>query len=64
MNKAAENQEKVAEIKRQYMFGEITREEAIESINPIIEEINSKAKEIAKKHNMKPRLVNAISLLR
>lgn len=64
MSKAEENQEKVAEIKRKYAYGEITREEAFESIAPIVEEINNKSKEIAKKYKMKPRLVNAISMLR
>lgn len=64
MNKAVDNQEKVAEIKRKYAYGEITREEAFETIAPIVQEINDKAREIAKKYKTKPRLVNAISLLR
>lgn len=64
MNKAVENQEKVAEIKRKYAYGKITREEAFAEIDPIVKEINEKAKEIAKKYKTKPRLVNAISMLR
>lgn len=64
MDKAADNQEKVAQIKRKYAFNEITREEAIEQISPIVENINEKSREIAKKYSTRPRLITAISLLR
>lgn len=56
-SEAIENQKKVAEINRRYMADEITREEAIELLTPIGNEINAKAKQIAKKYGMAPRYV-------
>lgn len=41
-----------------YNRGIITREEAKEDIDPYINLVNKKAKEIAKKYNMKPKLVS------
>ena len=54
---AQQNQEAVKEINRQFMADEITAEEAVALLKPIADSVNAKAKEIAKKYNMRPRLV-------
>lgn len=49
---AIKNQEEVAEINRRFMRDEITKDEAIELLEPIRDRVNNKAKEIAKKYGM------------
>lgn len=54
-----------AEVARQlYRSGKITREEAKEQIMPYIDAVNARSKELAKKYNQKPKLVNFSSYVR
>jgi polyhydroxyalkanoate synthesis regulator phasin len=52
-DEAVSNRATLAEIKRMYMSGEITRDQAKELASPILKRINKKAAEIAKRHNKK-----------
>lgn len=54
---AIKNQEEAAEINRRFMADEITAEEAVALLKPIADSVNERAREIAKKYNMRPRLV-------
>ena len=47
-----------------YKTRQITREEAKQEILPYIELFNEKSKEVAKKHGMKPRLINFVGWIR
>jgi len=47
---AAANRQALAEIKRRYDTGEISREEAKELAQPIIDRVNQRAATIAKKY--------------
>lgn len=50
LDAAAKNREDIAAIKHRYLTGQITREEAQRQAAPVIERINAKMQEIAKKH--------------
>lgn len=55
----------LAEIARaNYRANIITREEAKEQIMPYIDAVNARSKELAKKYNQKPKLVNFSSYVR
>lgn len=56
--------EKAEYAKMLYIGGQISREEALKDINPYIEAVNAKSKELAKKYNQKPKLVTASKFLR
>lgn len=56
-DQVTKNQEEVADINRRFMADEITREQALKELQVVADRINVKAKAIAKKYNMKPRLV-------
>ncbi|MBR3747581.1 MAG: hypothetical protein IKN27_11545 [Selenomonadaceae bacterium] len=47
-----------------YKIGAITRSEARKKIDPYIEIFNSKAVEIARKYNMKPKKISFAGFLR
>ena len=47
-----------------YHLGQITREEARESINPYKEAFNKKSKEIAAKYNVRPKMFSLAAFLR
>ncbi len=47
-----------------YKRGEISYNEAIDSIKPYIDKVNIKSKELAKKYNQRPRLVKINSFMR
>lgn len=47
-----------------YRIGGCSREEAKENIQPYLDLVNERSKEIAKKYNQKPRLVNFSSYVR
>lgn len=51
------NRLEVEDINRRYMADEITQQEALAELKPIADRVNEKAREIAKKYGMKPRLV-------
>lgn len=61
---AAENRDKLYGIRKQMLSGQITYDEAKEQAAPIIEAINAKAKEIAKKHGKRPQLVSFGAIMR
>lgn len=59
------------ELKRQaekakvlYYNGHITREEAKAQIMPYINAVNERSKELAKKYNQRPKLVNFAGFMR
>lgn len=64
MDEALKNRQAIEEIKRAYTLGEITREEAKEKAQPIIDRINAKGKEIAKKYNKKYSPLGFVGLMR
>lgn len=55
---------KAEEYRALYQMNICTREEAKENIMPYINLINNKSKEIAKKYNQKPKIVNFASYIR
>lgn len=63
-DKAQDNQEKITAIAQQYNTGAITREEAQAAAQPVIDSINEAARRIAKKYNMRPKLVSFMELMR
>jgi polyhydroxyalkanoate synthesis regulator phasin len=48
-----ESRNKIANIKALYLQGKITFDEAKKQVQPILEKMNAKGKEIAKEHGMK-----------
>lgn len=61
---AADNREKLYGIRKQMLSGQITYDEAKELAAPVIEAINTKAKEIAKRHGKRPQLVSFGAIMR
>jgi len=51
-------------IKRKYFSGELTYDQAKRIAIPIIEIINKKSKEIAKKYKQKPKLISFAGFMR
>ena len=64
MTEAEKNREAVAEIKRRLGCGELTLDEAKAELKPIVDRINAKNREIARKYNARARLVSVSSILR
>ncbi|CAN5667170.1 hypothetical protein BH23PAT1_BH23PAT1_0070 [soil metagenome] len=70
IEQASKNRADIAEIQRKYKTGAITRNQAKELAQPVIERINQqtiiKTKELNKKYGMnrKPALVDFINLMR
>lgn len=64
MEKAAQNRAKINQIRTDLMYGRISYDEAIRLATPMVEEANKKARELAKKYNMRPQLVSVKSVLR
>jgi hypothetical protein len=52
------------EARDSYKAGFITRKEAQEMIIPYIKAFNEKSKEIAKKYNMKPKMISFAGFVR
>jgi hypothetical protein len=50
LDQAAKNRADIADIQRKYIAGEITREQAKQLAQPVLDRINSRASEIAQKH--------------
>jgi len=63
-NEAVSNREAIANIKRRYSLGLITREQAKKEAKPIIQRINLRGQEIAKKHQVKYYPVDFVNLMR
>ena len=53
--------EKAEHARELYRAGQITREEARESIDPYLEACNVKAKELAKKYGIKPKKIGGFA---
>ena len=70
MNQAAKNRTDIADIKRRYIFGEITREEAKILAQPIIDRVNRmtaiKTKKLNKKYGLrrKPVFLDFVNAMR
>lgn len=64
MTEAEKNLEAVADIKRRLGRGELTLDEAKAELKPIVDRINAKNREIARKYNARARLVSVSSILR
>lgn len=64
MTEAEKNLEAVTDIKRRLGLGELTLDEAKAELKPIVDRINAKNREIARKHNARARLVSVSSIIR
>jgi len=53
LDQAVKNRADMAEIKRRYVTGEISREEAKRLAQPILDGVNARTAEIAKRHGRK-----------
>ena len=47
-----------------YKTNQVSREEALQKIQPYIDAVNEKSKSIAKKYNMRPKFVTVTGYLR
>lgn len=56
--------ETAEEARSLYGTGQLTREEAKEKIQPYLNAVNTKSKEVAKKHGVKHRDVSFIGFIR
>lgn len=63
-NEAMKNRKEIDAIKADFSHGFITYDEAREKAEPIIARINTKAREIAKKYNQRPRMVTFNEIFR
>lgn len=61
---AADNREKIADIRRRMQAGQINYDQAKAEAQPVIDAINSKAKLIAKKYKKRPQLVSFAAIMR
>ncbi len=64
LEEATSNREKIADIKRRYALGLITRKQAKIEAEPVISRINKKGQEIALKHKVKYYPVDFVNLMR
>lgn len=61
---AVDNMTQIKEIRRLFLSNEITREEAYERAKPIIDAIDARGREIAKKHKRRYNPLNFTQLMR
>lgn len=64
MSNAAANIEAIRTIRGKMLSGELTYDQAKAEAQPIIDSINEKTKEIAKKHNRKASKVSFAAIMR
>lgn len=64
IEEATRNREEIADIKKRYSLGIISREQAKKEADPVIKRINLRGKEIAKKHQVKYYPVDFVNLMR
>lgn len=64
MEKAIENQNKIKDIKNRMLSGEISYEQAKIEAKPIVDIINAKSIEIAKKYNTKAKKISFTEIIR
>jgi hypothetical protein len=58
MTQAIKNQEAIADIQRRMASGELSYDQAKAEAQPIIDGINAKAAEIAKKYNLRAKKIS------
>lgn len=63
-NEAQDNQEKIADIKRRMVAKELSYEDAKLEAQPVIDRINAKAAEIAKKYNKRAKKLSFSEIMR
>lgn len=63
-DEAIKNRTEIENVRFLYMTGEINRQRAEELAKPVIERMNIKAVEVAKRHKKRPILFNFITLMR
>lgn len=63
-HQAAQNREEIARIKNSMLAGEITYEEARIQAAPILERINEKSKELAKKYGRRHVAITFSEIMR
>lgn len=63
-NEAQDNQEKIADIKRRMVAKELSYEDAKLEAQPVIDRINAKAKELAKKYNKNAKKISFSEIMR
>lgn len=61
---SSNNQDKMRSIRRRMQNGELTYEQAKDEAQPILEQINATAKQLALKYNLPPRKVSFAELIR
>ncbi len=59
-----ELKQKAEQARMLYRMGEISHEQAKKEVKLYVETVNAKSKEIAKKYNQRPRLVDIAGFLR
>lgn len=63
-NEIAILKERAETYKALYQTRQVGREEALENIEPYIKAVNEKATQLAKKYNVRPKLVTITGFLR
>ncbi len=61
---AVENLKAIESIKKDLATGRLTYDQAKAKAEPIIRQINIRAKEVAKRYNKKPTVFNFVGLMR
>jgi hypothetical protein len=61
---AADNRAKMQDIRRRFVSGVISYDQAKAEAEPIIAAVNERAKEIAKKHNQRPTKLSFAAIMR
>jgi hypothetical protein len=64
MSNAVENQAKIQNIRRRMLCHDITYEQAKAEAQPVIDDINTAAKRLAKKYNLPARKVSFAAMMR
>lgn len=61
---ATDNMQKIADIRKAMQSGELNYDDAFDKAKPIIDRINARGKELAKKHGMRPKMITFSELMR
>jgi len=64
ITEAAQNIEDINSVRRRFVSGELSYDEAKAAAQPTIDRINDRAKAIAKKYNKRPQLVSFAAIMR
>lgn len=63
-SQAINNQKAIEEIRADLQAGRIDYDTAFERAKPVIDRINARGREIAKKHGMRPKLITFQEVMR